>query len=128
MSREQKLFVLEQIASKTVREAESITFSLSSAPEMLRPDRVHTISEGKIEIKLTATRELRDKIERLKGWLPRKRRVNNDRQTLFQRARNQCENCGSNYALEVDHIQPQAFGGSSATKNLGIEKMRPYLQ
>ena len=56
---------------------------------------------------------------------------------------NQCENCGSHYALEVDHKLPRSLGGTHHPKNLrllcrpcnqraaiqilGLEKMQKYL-
>ncbi len=157
MSHDQKLCVLEQIANKPVREAERITLSLSSAPELAKRDRVNAISENRVEMKFTASLEVLQKVERLKGWLahkhpdlslgelfemlcdlgfsewnpaktaaPRKRRVSTlesqaqIRRDVFERAHSQCENCGSSYALEVDHIQPQALGGSSAAENLRL--------
>ncbi len=159
MSPEQKLSVLEQIANKPVREAERIVFSLSSAPEVARPDRMSAISETQIELKFTASAEIRQKIEKLKGILahtkpnlslgelfeilcdfglnewapsktaaPRKRRVGRAqpqfqaqiRREVFKRADNQCENCKSQYALEIDHIHAQALGGSSKIENLRV--------
>ena len=79
---------------------------------------------------------------------PRKRRVikiskAQMRRTVFKRAGNQCERCGSTYSLEVDHIKPQAKGGATTLDNLrvlcrscnqrhaiselGLEKMDQYL-
>jgi hypothetical protein len=180
MSHNQKLAVLEQIANKSVREAERITLSRSSAPEIARPDRVNPISESRVEMRFTASADLQQKIECLKGWLahkhprlslgelfeklcdlglsewsptktaaPRKRRIiNKASQTevirhTFQGAENKCENCGSSYALEVDHIVPKAKGGASKKENLrilcrscnqraaveefGIQKMDQYI-
>jgi hypothetical protein len=65
------------------------------------------------------------------------------RREVFAKANNACENCGSTFALEIDHIHPQALGGTSAPENLrllckscnqwaavrifGIEKMASYL-
>jgi len=169
MSHKQKLSVLEQIAKKPVREAERITLSLSSAPETMKPDRVKTISENKIEMKFTASIELQEKVEKLRGMLahsnpdlslgelfeklcdlglhewnqaktaaPRKRCMTNFksanlinsqnpiksqaqiRRDIFHKANHQCESCGSSYALEIDHIQPQALGGSSSADNLRL--------
>jgi hypothetical protein len=245
LSREQKLDVLNRIADKPVREAERITFSLSSAPEELKPDRIRTVSEERSEFKFTAATSTREKIETLKGWLahkhpklslgelvamlcdlgleqwdpsktpaaPRVRRGTNarskrgagtnvmsmkspstnmapnrgpdasiaptdleaefhssaglvhdgskkstapesvmakktsaaqTRRDIFARAKNACENCGSVYALEIDHIIPQALGGCSDAENLrllcrscnqlaavnafGVAKMDPYLR
>jgi hypothetical protein len=69
MSSSEKLAVFEQIANKPVREAERITFALSSAPALAKPDRVHSISEDLVEMKFTASNEVVRKIECLKGWL-----------------------------------------------------------
>ena len=63
---------------------------------------------------------------------PRKRRVNRTplraqktsqadiRHRVFKKANGQCESCGSTYALEVDHIEPRAHGGTSAENNLRL--------
>jgi hypothetical protein len=42
------------------------------------------------------------------------------RREVFHRAASKCENCGSEYALEIDHIIPQALGGSSDSENLRL--------
>ncbi|MEZ0393218.1 MAG: HNH endonuclease [Pseudobdellovibrionaceae bacterium] len=181
MSQTQKLSVLNQIANKPVREAERITLSLSTAPELVKPDRVNPLSADRIEVKFTARVGVQEKMERLKGWLahqhptlslgelfemlcdlglkewnptktaaPRKRRVSQSKsqaqikREVFLRANNRCENCQSTYALEVDHIQPKALGGSDEASNLrllcracnqraaidafGLVKMDGYLQ
>jgi hypothetical protein len=159
MTHQEKLSVFEQISGKPVRQAERITFSLSSAPEIQRVDRIVSVSENRVELKLMASAELRSKIERLKGWLahtdphlslgelfnklcdlglqewdpsktaaPRKRRVTRSQVTsqarirseVFLKAQNKCENCGSSYALEVDHIQPKALGGGNFAENLRL--------
>jgi len=39
---------------------------------------------------------------------------------VFQNARSQCENCGSTYALEIEHIIPQAKRGPSSPDNLRL--------
>ena len=65
------------------------------------------------------------------------------RREIFQKAQNRCENCGSTFALEIDHIRPKAIGGDdsktnlrllcrscnqrAAIKVLGTEKMEKYL-
>ena len=65
------------------------------------------------------------------------------RREVFDRAGNQCENCGSVYALEIDHIRPVSRGGLStlanlrvlcrscnqraAIQNLGFKKMDRYI-
>ncbi len=66
MSHDQKLLVFQQIAHKPVREAERITLSLSSAPEITKPDRVNSVSEKYIEMTFIASSELRKKVEQRK--------------------------------------------------------------
>lgn len=43
-----------------------------------------------------------------------------NRRLLFEKAQNQCQNCGSRHALEVDHIRPWALGGFSNPENLRV--------
>jgi hypothetical protein len=242
---EQKLNVFDQIAKKSVREAEKITLSLSSAPAELKPDLIKVISADKVEFKFTAAASTKEKIEKLKGFLAhtnpnislgelleklcdlgiqewdpakgpaarRKRCVkksslkaeeqvslkainscaenqtrenmheetakkkvpansfvgmeadkydiaestvsatSNDtasnaiapevgtlkadvsklntspgkkpsaaqtRRAVFARAGSACENCGSTFALEIDHVHPKALGGSSEAENLRV--------
>ncbi len=65
------------------------------------------------------------------------------RREVFLRAQNKCENCGSGFALEIDHVRPRALGGDDSPENLrllcracnqraaiqifGVEKMSRYL-
>lgn len=42
------------------------------------------------------------------------------RRQVFIRADEKCENCRSQYALEVDHIIPRAFGGKDEANNLRL--------
>jgi 5-methylcytosine-specific restriction endonuclease McrA len=230
--------VFDQIAKKSVREAEKITLSLSSSPAELKPDLIKVISADKVEFKFTANTSTKEKIEKLKGFLAhtnpnislgelleklcdlgleqwdpakspaarRKRCVKKStstseevvlsetiknceenqarenkheetpianvaspsessdskigtskigtsgvkkpsaaqtRRDVFARAGSACENCGSTFALEIDHIHPKALGGSSDAENLrvlcracnqraaiqvfGVDKMTPYL-
>jgi len=39
---------------------------------------------------------------------------------IFKKANNSCTNCGSSYALEVDHKIPRALGGTNHPSNLRI--------
>lgn len=209
---DQKLSVFEEIANKSTREAEKITHALSSAPETLKPDRMTTASESRIEIKFISSVNVQKKVEKLKGLLahqnphislgelfeklcdlglqewdksktklekkkakseitngdlacskstkqelairemmeskatvtdlmnqnrsnastlnfkkvgaPRKSCVNNShaqiKREVFRKANNQCENCGSHFALEIDHIRPRAMGGETSLDNLRL--------
>ena len=67
----------------------------------------------------------------------------NLKKQVWRRDKGQCRNCGSSYALEVDHILPKAKGGGdtlnnlrllcrscnqrSAIKHFGINKMAQHL-
>jgi hypothetical protein len=74
---------------------------------------------------------------------PRKLKISQAAIYREVKSRRHCERCGSNYALEMDHITPRALGGSNKLKNLrllcrscnqraaievfGISKMEKYL-
>ncbi len=42
------------------------------------------------------------------------------RRQVWQQAQGQCQNCGSEHALEVDHIHPLATGGTNELRNLRL--------
>lgn len=42
------------------------------------------------------------------------------KKTIWKRDKGQCRNCGSSYALEVDHILPKAKGGTDHINNLRL--------
>jgi len=72
LPKESKLEILKKISDQPIREAQRIVYSLSSAPEQLRPDRVLVVGEDKIEFRFTADRKLEAKIQDLKGLLAHK--------------------------------------------------------
>lgn len=72
MERTAKLEVMEKIAGQSVREAERITFSISSSPGAMKSDRVKQVSDEHVELKFIANEKLREKIEKLKGLLAHK--------------------------------------------------------
>lgn len=39
---------------------------------------------------------------------------------IWKKADNKCENCSSTFALEIDHIQPKALGGTNHAENLRL--------
>jgi len=63
---------------------------------------------------------------------------------IREKSKNQCSNCGSIYALQIDHCLPRAMGGTNHPRNLtllcracnqraairvfGVEKMQRYLK
>lgn len=141
-SRESKKNLLQMLERTTKREAERIIAAKSPAP--LAPDRIRAASEETIEIKFRARRSLQEKIERLKGVLAHSHPniglgelfellvdralmkklltpapVKNTRQ-IWARDRGRCRNCGSTYALEIDHILPRAKGGGDDPENLRL--------
>ncbi len=42
------------------------------------------------------------------------------RREVWKRDKNKCRNCGSKYALEIDHIKPKAMGGDDSFENLRL--------
>lgn len=65
------------------------------------------------------------------------------RRAVWKKAKGRCEKCGSQRALQIDHIHPKGLGGTSKPDNLrllcrscnqraaieayGIDKMNPYI-
>lgn len=68
----------------------------------------------------------------------------NVKKAVWQRANGQCENCQSQYALELDHLRPISLGGTddldnlrmlcrscnqrAAIEKLGLDHMQQYLR
>lgn len=170
-SREQKLDFLGKISRRSTRE--TIIEIARLLPVSAREDRVKQLNKGEVELRFTADASVVPKIEVLKGRLahtepflslgrlfeflcdqqlnrfnktaaPRDG-LRQSRATVLQNLRAQgiCENCGSVYALERDHITPKAQGGSDEPHNFrllcrscnqraaieafGLEKMDPHL-
>lgn len=174
LSRSDKLSLLEQLEHKSKRQAEQIVLSQSSDPQMLKPDRIKTVTETKIEIQFVADQTLLNKIEKLKGLLahshpqismaelmtklcdlglqqldpvmkkakkaksaqadavnppaparvrdvPKRSHISSTvRQEIWFKAKGQCQNCGSQHALQIDHIKPVALGGLNEADNLRL--------
>lgn len=152
------------------REAEKIVLDQASESATLKPDRIRTVTETKVEIKFIADQSLVEKIEKLKGLLAHTdpsismaelveklcdmglgqldpalaRRRSDTARKVWSRAEGKCQNCGSQHALQVDHIKPKALGGGddienlrllcrscnqrAAIQKLGLDKMQPYLE
>ena len=66
-SKNEKLDLLNRLEGKSTREAEKIVVSMSSQPEAFRKDSVRTLTAVLSEIRFTASDELLQKIEKLKG-------------------------------------------------------------
>jgi hypothetical protein len=161
-TREEKLEVLSRLENTTTRQAEKVLQEFS--PDEPRPDKIRPLPAELIELRFAASETLREKIEAVKGllahrfpdltlgalfeklcdlgieeWQPKSRMA----KKIWEKAGGKCELCGSRYALEVDHLQPRAYGGSSeetnlrllcrscnqraAIEKLGMEKMEEYL-
>jgi hypothetical protein len=69
-TREEKIEILESLERKTTREAEKILADF--APPIRKPDKVIHLGEEKVELRLTATAALQEKLESLKGLLAHK--------------------------------------------------------
>jgi len=66
-SREEKIEILESLEKKTTREAEKILADF--APPTRKPDKVIHLGEEKVELRLTATAAVQEKLDILKGLL-----------------------------------------------------------
>ncbi len=64
--------------------------------------------------------KLGSKVEPVKQDLIQAKSEAQTRREVFLKAGSKCENCGSSYALEIDHIRPQALGGLNTSENLRL--------
>ena len=51
---------------------------------------------------------------------PKENSVARARREVMKRDRQNCTNCGSTHAIEIDHIVPQAMGGPSSAENMRV--------
>lgn len=144
-SKSQKKEVIKQLVGLTTRESEKLLWSLKSEDS---PRKVTiTISETAHE-KLKVLQALKahtcpdldtliikacDELQTI--WSPslqvskRNSKMNHglnryitkqDKVLIWKRDQGKCQNCGSIYALELDHIKPFAKGGESKKENLQL--------
>jgi len=69
---EKKSEILREMSSGSVREAEKVAMAYASVPKNLRPDQVTVLTEELIELRMKASKDLLEKIDRLKGMLAHK--------------------------------------------------------
>ncbi len=172
-TREKKKEILLELENKSAKEAKKIVASFLVQPVMnevkiVVSEEVHAKLEQLKGLLAHAspgisTSELIDKLcdLGLEKWDPAQKNVRpkqvpvmkqgikpryistSTKKELWQKAQSKCENCGSQYALEIDHKRPVALGGSSGAENLrllcrncnqraaivsfGLQKMEKYL-
>jgi hypothetical protein len=153
-SKGERLELFEAMAGKSSRQVEKSLRALD--PEAAAPERVRVVNEQQVELRITVSEELLEKLKRLHGLCAHKlknpgsyaellellaevglkeldpgkevrarrssapneasRRIPSAiRRKIWRRDHGRCthEGCGSRYAVQVDHVQPYALGGSS---------------
>lgn len=143
-----KIEVLKQLENKSTRAAQEIVFEIS--PEMKKRTSLDFQSIEDVELREKLLRlkglmahsdpglDLNQLLHRLcdqalashnkiKSPLrPSAPKVNSNaslaetRREVYRRDGGKCRNCASTYALEIDHIHPQALGGSSTLENMRL--------
>jgi uncharacterized CHY-type Zn-finger protein len=109
---EQEIEVLNRLENQSTREAKKIIREinpeLSQNPNMTLFELMHKMCDNEIG-------------EQEKS--PAAPRVNSEAHAIrevWKRDNYQCVNCGSVYALETEHIIPQAKGGKSTVENMCV--------
>ena len=164
-SKEKKLELVSAIVGKSTREAEKITFQF--VPESAHmPDVVKSVGSNRNRATIELSDETLRKIEQLKGLFAHTDpgisldelinkacdmsiekltpKASTKRGKVWHRDNGACRTCGSQFALEIDHIRPRAKGGGDEPKNLrllcrtcnqraalkefGAQKMKSFLK
>ena len=168
---ERKLEVLALVENKSKRHAEETLISKSLLPsEGIKPEKIRVLADH-VEIRLTLSRTLEQKINKLKGLMAhsdpsvsvaelleklcdedlarRERKIHlksgdgtkftraikktcvmkpgvrktlpaSTRRLVWQCDQGRCHNCGSTFAIQIDHIRPLALGGTHDSNNLRL--------
>jgi hypothetical protein len=86
--------------------ADAASVQLSSQEKLaVQPDSMQSISmQEKAGASSNLKSEPKPKAKTKQAAMPKPKSKAQIRREVFQRANNQCENCGSTYALEIDHM------------------------
>jgi 5-methylcytosine-specific restriction endonuclease McrA len=141
--KDEKLKIIDQIKGKTTRESERILWSLK---EVDTPRRVHVfLKENTLEL-LKAVQALKahqffdlDQTIHamselaIETWTPKsKRRMSKPspgksryisvsvKEAVWKMSKGKCQNCGSTYALQIDHKKSFSKGGPGILENLQL--------
>ncbi len=136
---EQKIEILEQLENQTTREAQKIVCAIN--PDMKprsKPLDFDSIEDISLLHKLNQVRglyahqnpnlSLMDLLHKLcdnelKKKAPAAPRVGSKaeiKRQVWRRDNNKCTNCGSTYAVQIDHIIPKAAGGLDTYENMRL--------
>ncbi len=134
--------ILARLENQTTREAQKIVCAINPEMEAKRPALdFDNIEDGALRTKLLKLKgriahthphiSLNDLLHRLCDQAlsepttksPSAPRVHSEahaRREVWKRDGNQCVNCASPHAVQIDHIIPRAFGGSSTIENMRL--------
>jgi hypothetical protein len=147
LSVEQKTEVIEQIRGCTKREAEQIIQSHSPEPKVPR-EHDKPIGKNKVDRRVILSKETNEKLEKLKRLHAHKKFTNGElidylcdlglqeiekkpakpksgskaaaEREVWERDGRCCTNCGSDFAVEIDHKIPKSMGGEDTLENLRL--------
>jgi hypothetical protein len=140
-----KMEIINLIEGTSTRESESILWKLKS-PEASQKQKI-IISDNSYQklkalqaLKAHSCKNLDELIDKMYEelntlWNPmlnptfssrttkneNKRYISkSDKSTIWERDKGKCQNCGSTYAIQIDHIQPFSHGGKTNLGNLRL--------
>ena len=134
--------MIEEVKGKSTRETDRILREKNHSKPLKVNLRLEASTLDKLnEVKALKAHSIKDmddlilmmSAEVMKQWDPafvaRKTRVAhgksryvavNVRNEVKTRDQGQCRNCGSTYAIQIDHIKPYSHGGKTVTSNLQL--------
>ena len=149
LSASEKASVIAKVENLSARDAKATLDQIAKGPShLLHAKNISERTEALYTFKAEVNQELDEKLKRIKGLLAHKnpsisseellnqlcslaiekldpatptfRKTTKLRREVFAAAKSQCENCGSHFALEIDHRVPKAVGGDNSKANLRI--------
>lgn len=141
LNKQEKKKTVQRIIGKDSRTAKMMLLGMHSEPEKVM-ERVRAVTPELNEVRFAASSSVMRKLNQLRSMLAHRRRnadiaelieyaldialeaeakrLPKKRREILKSGGDECENCGSKFALEVDHRYPKAKGGSDKRDNLRV--------
>jgi 5-methylcytosine-specific restriction endonuclease McrA len=105
--------VVTQLVTEEIKRLEKVR-GITSAPAR------ETVAPARVRVAPARAKAVNSAGEKITKDAVIKTNMAETRREVWRRAAGRCENCQSQFALEMDHIRPKALGGSDCLRNLRL--------